>query len=172
MINAITQKKFALLLERIPTSEAKLLFTSEELVKLQESLSLNEENIQLLIQSLLYIFKQTSKIILKPNDLHKQLTDVLGFNTDKADEFVKAWTSETKNHFGDFENRCKLNNISWQLNLQLDKPDSLPRIRMQLDVSNFESNKDNIILELNEDELINLYNTIENIQGKLDKIQN
>lgn len=171
LINGIPTKKFPMLLDCIQRAEGPNLFTPEELTKLQDSLHLTEDKLQLLIQSLVYIFKQSSKIILKPTDFQKHLTDVLGFETEKAEEFVKAWSSETKKHFGDFENRCKLNNISWELNLELNKGKPVPKARLQLDVTNFEGNADNVIFELNEEELVSLYGTLENVQTKLDKLQ-
>lgn len=171
LINGLSTKKFSLLLECVSSAEGPRIFTSEELLKLQESLNLDEDQVQLLIQSLVYIFKQASKVILKPTDLQRELIENLGFESSKGEEFLKAWSSETKKHFGDFENRWKLNNIAWELNVELNKSETVPKVRMQLDVSNSEDNQDKILLELNEEELVNLYTTLENVQTKLDKIQ-
>lgn len=147
------------------------MFTKDELTKLQESLNFNEDQLQLSIQSLLFIFKQSSKVILKLTDLHKDLVEKLHFDSEKADIFVKAWSLETNKHFGESENRWKLNNVRLELDVELNKNVTIPKVRMQLDVADFKGIDDKIILELNEEELVNLYSTLENVQTKLDKIQ-
>lgn len=157
-----------------PTSEE--LFTDEELKKLQESLKLNQSDVQLLIQCIAHIFKQASKVILKPTILQKQLCENLGLGEEKAEVFVKLWLEETKNDFGDFENQFKLENMSWELNLQTSSKfcnkEAVPNARIHFNLTNHNGKEENLLLELEKDELLQLYNTLETIQVKLDNLQN
>lgn len=171
LINKITTKKYVALLDCIVTTDNPNLFTKDELIKLQECLNLNEDQLQLLIQSLLFIFKQSSKVILKLTDLYKDLVETLKFDADKANEFVLAWSVQTNKHFSDIENRWKLNNVCMELDVELNRNTTVPKVRMQLDVVNSTGNIDNIIMDLNEEEMVNLYSTLENVQTKLDKLQ-
>lgn len=174
----MTTVKFKLLLSHIINSKNEELFTDEELKKLKDSLKLTEDNLQLLIQSIAYIFKQASKVILKPTVLQKQLTEDLGFDVEKAEEFVKQWSTETKKDVGDFENSFKLQDINWELNLetenQISNKQVIPKARVQFKLAKSvdSTKKDAVTVELDEEELLHLYSTLETIQIKLDNIHN
>lgn len=177
LINALSAKDFAALLSRIADSKANNEFAADELRKLSESLDFQENELQLLIQSLAHIFRQSSKFILKPTVLQKQLEEELKFNTPIAEEFVKQWTGKTKADFEDLDNRCRLENVSWQLNVQtastMSNKEVVPNARLQLDLSRVKDDtKENVTVELKEEELIQLYNSLENIQMKLDIVNN
>ncbi|RZC43217.1 uncharacterized protein BDFB_001361, partial [Asbolus verrucosus] len=174
LINSLNRTKFSLLLKHIVKSEKEELFTQEELVKLSESLKLDETNLQLLIQSIAYIFKQSSKVILKPTVLQEQLVEHLKFNPEKAEDFVKLWTEETNQVF-DLKNSHNLENISWELNIQtastLCNKEQHLNTRLQMGLVSVDGKeKENVILELDEEELLHLYNVLENVQSKLDNI--
>ncbi|KAJ8952933.1 hypothetical protein NQ318_006550 [Aromia moschata] len=175
LINSLTTVKFHLLLQHIINSKSEELFTEEEFRKLRDSLKLTEENLQLLVQSINYIYKQANKVVLKPTVLQKQLTETLNFDAEKAEEFVKAWSSEIKKDVGDFEQRMKLENLSWELNLetanQICNKESTLKARFQLDLANaVDDLKDKVTIELEEEELLHLYSTLEAIQIKLDNM--
>ncbi|KAJ8953346.1 hypothetical protein NQ314_007355 [Rhamnusium bicolor] len=142
----------------------------------QDSLKLTDDNLQLLIQSITYVFKQASKVILKPTVLQKQLIEYLNFDLEKAEEFVKLWSSETKRDVGDIENRFKLEDISWELNLQsanqICNKQSVPNARVQFKLAKAVDNskKEKVTVEMDEEELLQLYSTLETIQIKLDNI--
>lgn len=174
----MTSVKFKLLLSHIINSENEELFTAEELKKLKDSLKLTEDNLQLLIQSIAYIFKRASKVILKPTVLQKHLIENLEFDAEKAEEFVKQWSSETKKDVGDFKNSFKLQDINWELNLetenQICNKQLIPMARVQFKLAkSVDSTKKGIVtVELDEEELLHLYSTLETIQIKLDNINN
>lgn len=178
LINSLTSKKFHALLEHILTSDKEETFSPEELKKLADSLKIGPANIQLLIQSITYIFKQASKVILKPTDLQKQLLESLELEEKIADEFVKVWSAETKKDLGDYEKRLKLENIFWEQNLEIadqicnkySKPTT--RIQFKMSEANNRSKKHDVTIELDKDELFELYNKLEVIQMKLDSFQN
>ncbi|CAH0553662.1 unnamed protein product [Brassicogethes aeneus] len=173
LINSLPTNKFKIILTQIQSSKGDP-FTEEELTKLQESLKLNSANLQLLIQCIAHIFKQSSKVILKPTVLQKQLVEDLKLDEEKSEEFVKIWLQETKNDFGNFEDRLKLEDMSWEINLQtaskLCSKETKPNARIHFKLSDNHNKKDNVTLELDEEELLNLYNNLEMIQAKLDNL--
>lgn len=139
LINNLTDKKFQALLSRIVNTTNDQVFTEIETQKLQETLKLNEQQLQLLLQSIAHIHKQSSKVILKPTDLQRQLVEVLGFEQEKAEIFTKEWSSVLKEELGDLENHCKLTNMSWELNVQtasdLGSKLAIPSASIQLDLA-------------------------------------
>ena len=150
--------------------------TKSELENIREDLGLNVNKFELLTQTISYIFKQSLKVILKPTTLQKQLVEVLNFHSDKADLFVKAWMHKTKQDFENLGERFKLDKISWELNLQtsstLESKEVSPNLRLKFGLSN-PNNADlqNLVFQLEEKELLQMYNTIENIQNKIDFLQ-
>ncbi|XP_028128840.1 uncharacterized protein LOC114325101 [Diabrotica virgifera virgifera] len=178
LINSLSTKKFQLLLGHIVEAEGENPFTDEELKKLKDSLKLTEDALQLLVQSISHIFKQSSKVILKPTVLYKQLCEQLEFEDEKAEEFVKIWCNHTNEDFGDFSSRMKLENVSWELNIQvadqINNKQSVPVGRMQFELAQSVDNskKERIFMEFTQSELQQLYNNLEKIQMKLDNINN
>ncbi|KAJ8984639.1 hypothetical protein NQ317_009867 [Molorchus minor] len=171
LINNLTTIKFQLLLAHIINSK------EDELKKLKDSLKFTEDNVQLLTQSIIYIYRQANKVILKPTVLQKHLIENLKFDSEKAEEFVKQWSNETKKDVGgDFENRMKLENITWELNLetanQICNKESVPKARLQFNLAKavVSDQKDKVTVEMDQDELMHLYSTLETIQIKLDNI--
>nr|CAH7722761.1 unnamed protein product [Callosobruchus chinensis] len=114
LLNSLSAKKFQLLLDHIITEEQ---FTDEELAKLRDSLKLSEEQVELLVQSIVHILKQSNKIVIKPTDLQKQLCHFLEFDEEKAEDFVKVWSKQVSEAM-DFENRKRLEDIAWEMNVQ------------------------------------------------------
>lgn len=177
MLNSLPTKLFNRLLQRIATSENEEKFSEEELCKLGESLKISDENVKLLIQSLTYIYKQSNKIILKPTVLQKHFVEHLELDPEKSEEFVKIWSTNIKDEVGDFENRLKVEDISWELNWQIadqiENKQNISIARLKFDFSpchDVNKSNDSLIVEMNEEELTQFYQTIENIQIKLDNI--
>ncbi|XP_066262986.1 COMM domain-containing protein 10 [Euwallacea similis] len=175
LINNLNTKKFQLLLSHIINSPTDDYFTDSERQKLLETLKLDQNQLQLLLQSIAYIYNQSQRVILKPTDLQKQLLDVVGFRQEKAEIFTSEWSEEAKKELGDFEKRGKLVDMQWELNLQVENDLgsklAVPSARIELDLAKASNEKeDKVILELGEDDLQQLYNTLEVIQLKLDNI--
>ncbi|KAF2900879.1 hypothetical protein ILUMI_05284 [Ignelater luminosus] len=176
LVNSLTTESFIQLLQHITQSKHEHIFTQEQFVKLKESLGLSPTNLNLLIQSIAHIFKQSSKVIIKPTVLQRQLVEDIKFDSEKAEEFVKVWTNTTKDQFENLESLLKLNKVSWELNLQtsssLHSKQVIPNVRFKLELSNAKVQEhETVVFELNEAELLHMYNTLENIQNKLDIIQ-
>lgn len=152
------------------------LLTNEDTLKLKDSFGFDENSWNLLIQSIIHIFKLSLKLIFKPTTLQSQLENELQLDAEKAKEFVKQWSLCTKRDFGDLENRYKLNDIKWQLNVQVassaHNKEAIPNARLQLNLLKPKSEEEkDVTLELNCEELVQLYNALENMQSKLDSIK-
>ncbi|KAK5650584.1 hypothetical protein RI129_001613 [Pyrocoelia pectoralis] len=173
VINSVEVNEFSTLLQQIKRYNSDNTFTQPELETMQESLGLNSTKLELLIQTVFYIFKQSLKVILKPTTLQKQLVETLNFRRDKAEAFVKAWTIQTKIDFENLEDRYKLHQISWELNLQTSSPiesrEAVPNLRLKLGLTKSDMPQTkNLTLELDKKGLLQIYNTFENIQNKID----
>lgn len=108
----------------------------------------------------------------------QNLTEGLQLQTEKAEEFVKIWTERTKSDCVDLEKQKKLDSIAWEVNLETascyDAKELIPKTRLQLNLTDFvnDSKSECVMLQLSEEELVKLYNTLEKVQTKLDNIQN
>ncbi|XP_060526792.1 uncharacterized protein LOC132702270 [Cylas formicarius] len=176
LINNLPAVKFQLLISHIATHESDVLFSDDELKKLGDSLKLQEAKLQLLLQSISYIFKQSSKVILKPSELQRHCTEVLKLEPQKAEEFVKQWSHKASKDLGELDARKKVEGLSWELNLQtasnLGNKQALPNGRLQFELSDA-TNADTgeqLVLEMGESNLLHLYSNLEAIQAKLDTI--
>lgn len=167
LLNSISTKDFASIL--IYLKEEK---SEEELIKIKKSLSLSDTEFDFSLQCLYYICTQSSKVILKPKDFQKQLREDLHLNAEKSEIFVKNWIEETKESFGNFEDRLKLKNINCELNLgigtMLSVKETIPGVRLQFEVEQVNGEKADFMLDLQEEELLNVYENLEVIQKKLD----
>lgn len=179
LINLLPNSKFLLLLKRINGSDdPSSTFTTDELKKLGQVLQLEDDKVVLLAQSLMHVWNQSIQVILKPADLQANLVDDLHLEAEKAEEFVKLWTERIKADCGDMDIRKKLESISWEINLQTASnfvpKESTPKVRLQMKLSDLVNagTTENVILDLTEGELVDLYNVVENVQSKLDYIQN
>lgn len=160
-----------MLLAHIISSEAEE-FTSDELKRLQESLRISSDDVILLIHSIKYIAKQSTKIILKPTTLFKNLREHLKLNEDKSEIFTKIWSEETNKDIGVFDEMLRLDDLAWEQNIKIADQISMEQEvqlgRLQLQLSDSFSKSKRLTIEFNQEELLQLYNTLEAIQIKLD----
>lgn len=175
IINSLPTKKFQLLLSHIVSSNSGDLFTPEELKKLRDSLRISEEDVMLLLHSINYILKQSTRIILKPTTLEKHFKEHLKLDDEKSTVFTQIWSNETKKEVGNFGELMKLDDLAWEQNIkiadQICNEQEVSFSRLQLSVSSScNDKKERINLELDEEELLHLYNTLEAIQMKLDNL--
>lgn len=173
-MNELTVSDFCTLMGLIANSLSRPdTSSSSDIQKFRESLTIEEDTWNLLLPSLIHVFKMSLKFIFKPTTLQRHLEDDLKLDSEKAKEFVKQWSLCTKRDFGDIENRYKLNDVVWQLNMQVassvHNKETIPNARLQFNMSQSKSEeKEYVTLELNCDELVQLYNALENMQNKLD----
>lgn len=177
LINTIPNKTFSILLKQTITSTGTKPLTQDELQQLENHLKLPSDDVHLLVQSLCYIWKQSLKVILEPSAMERDLTQVLGLEKSRAKELLQEWTTRLQEDCGDLEKRKKLEGVAWELNVETasstSTAHSIPKARLQLELSDFVdgANKENVVLELDKEQLVKMYNMLENIQLKLDHMQ-
>lgn len=171
-MNALSTKKFQLLLSHLVSSNTEDPFKAEELKKLRDSLKINDEDLLLLVNSIKYIVKQSNRVILKPTTLQKHLKEHLSLDDEKADVFIKIWCEETNKGLGNLDRIMELDDLSWEQNVtiadQVLNEQEVSVARLHLKLSSETDKNENIFVELDKDELLQLYNALEVIQIKLD----
>lgn len=149
-------------------------FSQEELQKLEKSLKLSDTQLKTMLDGLLHITKRSEYFLMKPSVLQEELIETLQFNSDKAEIFVKLWTENLKLNFDNFQERCKLKNFAWELNIEAATDNNIkltnPVSLLQLQLEDGQEKSKNITVEMNEEQLLDLYNQIEHIQSTLDNI--
>lgn len=168
LINEICLEEFVNILQQVVVHE------SVEVEKyLQGSINFDSNDLHLLLETIIYVWKQSFEIIIKPTVLHKHLVKDLKFDMNKADEFVKAWTDKTNDDFQNLDKLLKLNNIFWEFNLQTSSSSItrqlVPILRLKLELTNKQGvNIKNLNFTINKEQVQQLHVEFENIQNKLD----
>ncbi|KAK9887621.1 hypothetical protein WA026_023580 [Henosepilachna vigintioctopunctata] len=167
------------LLNSIPTDLSKEILKRVQLMEefqddyddLAKQYGLEKNKISSVTETLYYLHKQLSKVILNPSDMKTFLMEYLRIETVLAHLLVDAWTEHLRSNF-DLKNKRKLSNISWELNAQASstfiKKESSLNSSIQLKF--VDKSHEDIIMKLDEEEILHLYNMLENIQTKLDTI--
>lgn len=177
LINATPLETFTNILHIITSTGV---ITEDDLATINKSLQYSDDQLQLLVQSILHIYKKASLIVMKPVTLQKDLENKLKLNSEKSEVFVKVWTDVTKGDFGDLDRRKKLDGVAWSLNLNTHSSSNptgsqilKPIARLQLSMSDFENkHSEETTLELDAQGLVELYKTLESVQNKLDSVNN
>nr|XP_033784941.1 COMM domain-containing protein 10 isoform X1 [Geotrypetes seraphini] len=181
LMNAIDPGKFPRLLSRILQKlhlKTERSFTEEEEEKLQTAFSLEKNDLQLLLETIAFIFEQAVYQNVKPLVLQQQLKNV-HLSTDKAEAFSSLWATAGQETVGKFRQRIlapqKLETTSWQLNLQMAQSTQAkmksPRAVLKLGISNEDSkNLEKVFVEFSHGELLEFYNKLETIQAQLDSL--
>lgn len=145
------------------------------LEELEKLVGVQRTEFLLLIKTLSYILKRTSLFMIKPTKLQHELREKLKLNEDKVDAIIKLWIKNAKPIIQNLEknqnNLNEIQDIAWKLKLQLSsqcqQKDKILLGQIQFKLQNGST----IDLEMNHDELINLYNQFENIQNELDALR-
>lgn len=128
-----------------------------------------------MLKTLAYVVKRTMQFIIKPTTLEDDLTNNFKFTAEKSDAIVKIWTEYTKEDIGDLEQRHVLEKFSWELNLELASDSNLkkttPSSILQFNIKNNDETTENITISMKENQLLELYNQIENMQNVIDSLK-
>ncbi|XP_055610222.1 COMM domain-containing protein 10-like [Uranotaenia lowii] len=148
--------------------------------QLQLASGFDEPQFQVVLKTLGYLVKRSLKFMLKPSTLQTDLRQRLQLNEAKANAFVKCWIQATKIILDSLESdqqsaenpggtSNQLEDVSWKVRAQLS---SEPRQKDKLALGQLElrTTKNVINLELNCDEIVELYNQLERIQVELDAV--
>ena len=189
-INGIENTKFRLLIQRIVQKlhlANDAYFKEEEIEKLENSLELSKENINLLISFIEFVFLQSAYFTIKPNHLETQLSN-LKLDEEKSALVIEFWKENAKEIVDRIRetksiSHKRLADIRWRLSLQLASDskskqkltNALIEFQINSDSNSSEdkkndSKKENVIVEFTRDELYDLFLKLDIIQKQLDNL--
>lgn len=159
----LSDEKFTEVLKKYSSEQLDEDFTQIEI----ENLTLQEN---LLVSKTFYYLVQRLKLfLLSPNKLQSDLTD-FGFSPEKAEIVVKDYTETARNitkNLGTRSSSENETNIIWDVKTTLDETNlrkKKPVARISLKANDVEMNLD----DLDHQQLVDLFNKVENIQKQLD----
>ncbi|KAJ2949661.1 hypothetical protein O0L34_g15588 [Tuta absoluta] len=172
LINQLEDTRFEQFLRRIVTKmklQDSEIFTEDERKKLEMIFKVDEEQLLLAIKTVLYLFKRMLKFILMPTDLKSGL-DKIGLSNEKADFFVKVWSTETRSTLSEMTIKDGDSfNFSWKLNAELSseyrKKCKVPKAYVTVSGKTEETET-----EMTHPELYSVFLQFESIQNELDNI--
>ncbi|XP_014341630.1 COMM domain-containing protein 10 isoform X2 [Latimeria chalumnae] len=144
LINGIDTGKFPRLLSRILQKlhlKAERSFSEEEEEKLQAALSMEKQDLHLVLETVSFILEQAVYHNVKPAALKQQLESIR-LDQDKADTFAHAWASAGL--------------------------DTVEKFRQQIFAP--KKNLEKVFVEFDHAELLEFYNKLETIQSQLDSL--
>ncbi|KAK6312764.1 COMM domain-containing protein 10 [Coregonus clupeaformis] len=181
-INTIELNKLSRLLSRILQKlhlKEERTFSEEEEQKLQSALSLDKQDLSLVLDTAAFILEQTVYHNVKPASLKQQL-EKIHLSPETAEAFCQAWTTVGPDVVEKIRQRIfapkKLEHVGWQLNLQMAKSTQAklkePHAVLELGVRNEDSESvvENVFVEFSHQELLQFYNKLEMVQAQLDSL--
>ncbi|CAI5649886.1 COMM domain-containing protein 10 isoform X1 [Oreochromis niloticus] len=180
-INAIDVNKFSRLISRIIQKlhlKGERTFSEEEEEKLQAALSLDKNALNLVLETSAFILEQAVYHSVKPASLQQQL-EMVHLAPEKAEVFSQTWATTGPELVEKLKRNLfapkKLEYVGWQLNLQMAQSSHArlksPSAVLQLGLQGEESEvQENVFVEFNHQQLLDLYNKLEIVQGQLDSL--
>lgn len=129
---------------------------------------MDKTQLNLVVKTITYIIRRSVNFIMKPETMIQNLIEIVNLNKDKANLFTKFWVGKTKNILEDVNSGRELIDVQWDLKTELASA-AEQKSRTAIGVVRLETaDKGNLNLELNHNELLELYKTLENVQEELD----
>lgn len=179
LINELDSSKFPLLLSRIlqKIHVKEEVFTKEECSKLEISLSVDQEQLRLILQTLTFIFQQAAYHVAKPAVLSQQLQQI-EINEEKVSTIVQAWVNNAKNVVEKLKKKTiaskQLSDVNWELRLELAQS-SLSKLKTPVGLVELtlesQNEPEKLLMEFSHQELYSFYNKLEVIQSQLDALR-
>lgn len=166
LMNKIESKKFQLLVNRIALemkhSEAVSVFNEEEREKLMSNFSIDQTDLNLLINSCILIFHQAVYHVTNPDKFKTILSEELKLSEDKAQSFYNVWSSNAKSLILKMKQKSvystQLEDVSWLVNIEISSQNNhqtfIPKSILQLKLKEKEG-MSNLHVELGEKEFLN-----------------
>lgn len=178
IINKLNNETFGTVLEYVhknmnPTGEEE--DQDNALEELEALVGIPRPEFLLLLKTLSYILKRTSTFLLKPTKLQQELREKLKLENEKIDGIIRLWIKNTKPiltnlHCGSMEAK-EVTDVAWKLNLQISS-NCQQKERTALACLQLKTGDGNDIdMEMNHEELLQLFNQIESIQNELDNFK-
>lgn len=145
------------------------------LEELEKLVGVPRSDFLLLIKTFSYILKRTSTFVIKPTKLQAELREKLKLSDDKIDAIIRLWIKNTKpimeNLSDEKYESNEIKDVAWKLNVQISSH-CQQRQKTALAVLQLKTGAgEDINLEMNHNDLLNLYNQFENIQNELDAMR-
>lgn len=158
-------------------------FSQEEEEKLSNSLGLNAEDTQYLIQTVTHIIQQAAHGLVRPGVLGEHLT-ACKVSEEKASLFVEQWSTNAKPIIDTLKQQSlsqkQLSDISWDLNIETASSTRSRQGRaisvLQLSLATPETKGDTtqtekVLLQFDHNQLYNFYDQLEKVQTQLDALR-
>lgn len=182
LINGIETDRFMLLIQRIVSkvhSTSEHAFKTEELEKLEKSLDLTSENLNLVIDILEFIFLQAAYEIAKPAYLLSSLIKIK-LSEEKANCIAELWKENAKDLLEKIRQHKtissqRLKSIKWRLNLNLatdfKTKQKTPSVLFDFNIDSQMMGRDQTVqVEFNKDQLYDFFSKLEQIQMQIDAL--
>ncbi|XP_023230180.1 COMM domain-containing protein 10-like isoform X2 [Centruroides sculpturatus] len=180
LINNLNDARFPLLLSRIlqKLHSKEESFTEEEEEKLQLALSLDQQQLHLVLETISFILEQAAYNLAKPAVLSQQLQEI-NLQEEKVSSIVQAWVNNAKSVTEKLRQRTisprQLTDVKWELRLQMAQASrtnlKTPLGILELEISSDKDKNNKIQFQFNHQQLYELYNKLEIIQNQLDALQ-
>ncbi|XP_012162220.1 COMM domain-containing protein 10 isoform X2 [Ceratitis capitata] len=162
--------------QMIPVATEDVLEPENALEELERLVGVPRADFLLMIKTFSYILRRTSTFVIKPTRLHAELREKLQFADDaKIDAIVRLWVRQTTPIMNSlacerYESN-EIHDVAWKLNVEIsshcEQREKNALAMLQLKTGTGED----INLEMNHDELLQLYNQFECIQTELDTLK-
>lgn len=181
LINNIETDRFMLLIQRIVSklhSTVEYSFKPEELEKLEKSFGLTNENINLVIDILEFIFLQAAYEIAKPAYLLTSLIKIK-LSEEKSNCIVELWKENAKDILEKIRQNKTISNqrlktIKWRLSLNLatdyKTKQKNPTALFDFNVSSQIKGDQSVQVEFNKEQLYDFFSKLEQIQMQIDAL--
>ena len=181
LINNIETDRFMLLIQRIVSklhSIVEYSFKPEELEKLEKSFGLTNENINLVIDILEFIFLQAAYEIAKPAYLLSSLIKIK-LSEEKSNCIVELWKENAKDILEKIRQNKTISNqrlktIKWRLSLNLatdyKTKQKNPTALFDFNISSQIKGDQSVQVEFNKEQLYDFFSKLEQIQMQVDAL--
>lgn len=181
LINNIETDRFMLLIQRIVSklhSTVEYSFKPEELEKLEKSFGLTNENINLVIDILEFIFLQAAYEIAKPAYLLTSLIKIK-LSEEKSNCIVELWKENAKDILEKIRQNKTISNqrlktIKWRLSLNLatdyKTKQKNPTALFDFNISSQIKGDQSVQVEFNKEQLYDFFSKLEQIQMQIDAL--
>lgn len=181
IINALPYDTFTTVLsfvhrQMIPATTEDVIEPENALEELERLVGAPRAEFLLMIKTFSYILRRTSTFVIKPTRLHAELREKLQLQDDaKIDAIVRLWVHQTTPIMNSlacerYESN-EIQDVAWKLNVEIsshcEQREKNALAMLQLKTGTGED----INLEMNHEELLQLFNQFECIQSELDALK-
>ncbi|XP_043281219.1 COMM domain-containing protein 10 isoform X2 [Venturia canescens] len=151
------------------------IFSDEEEQKLLATLEIEKETLTILLDTIKLIYLEAAYGIIKPSAMEALMKNSFNISEEKVSIFTNAWITHGKSFIECLQQKSifplQVENINWEFNIRSSSSalshDVNPVVWLQLGLSGHEANS-KLTIEMEKNDLTNLYNRCEDIQRQLD----